>query len=46
VTPGNVKVKQAIWDIGVTWCLNLVHHFSEKNPEARWRETVRAQLLE
>jgi hypothetical protein len=36
-----VKVKQAICDIGDSWCPNLVHHFFRTIPEARWRETVR-----
>jgi hypothetical protein len=43
VTPGNVKVKQTTWDIGVTWFPNLVHHFFRRIPEARWLETVRAR---
>jgi hypothetical protein len=38
-----VKVKEATWDIGVTWCSNLAHHFFRRAPEARWRETVRAR---
>jgi hypothetical protein len=43
VTPGNVKVKQTTWGIGVTWFQNLGHHFFRRIPEARWREIVRAQ---
>jgi hypothetical protein len=42
MTPGNLKIKQTTWDIGVTWYLKLVHHFFRRIPEARWRETVRA----
>jgi hypothetical protein len=38
-----VKAKQAICDIGDSWCPNLVHHFFRRISEARWRETVRAR---
>ena len=43
MTPDVVKVKQAICDIGDSWCPNLVHHFYRRTPEARWLETVRAR---
>jgi hypothetical protein len=41
--PGNAKINQATWGIGVNWCPNLVHHFFRSILEARWREAVRAQ---
>jgi len=43
VTPGVVKVKQAICDIGDSWYQNLVHHFYRRTLETRWRKTVRAR---